>query len=605
MSNEIIDFYKKAVDEKNEEVVFEKDETLESLSATNDPFKNFLLELTDKLKGTKIEEDEKLNVINEVIDDEKKELEVKESSEEKDAFSSFLNDFSDIVSKQIKEKEEEVKNTAINFIEKLKIEKPKNPKKKNKQPTKILNKIKIVEELEKKSESPKPVTNDKSTYVDQLETIDKTDNISQKVKEKSDLKSLVAKQVKEELEKFKVQFSKLAIEGGGGSVAVQYAKGGTMDGDLNVTGKFLSGGKDLSSIFTSTSGSGLSETDRLISGSSSLILNPDGSLVFPDDNTIRPPDDENLTLQSENPELSAYTKIVLSPYAFFAYDSQGNSVTFDKIENSIILTSQDEYEWTFNNQGVLVGPANVLTVTSLSSLGQILSGGKDLTEIFSKIGIDTLVTENSARWNTSYNIATAYQNISSSFATNEFVNSNFLNLSGGIITNNLTIQGNISALGTATFANTIFTTTSALSVVNTGPGPALYVFQAAGPYDVASFYDGDGIEVLHVGNAGSGGFGKVGINESFPNEELTVRGSISATETIYDNEGNSIQWNKAYDIGTAYQSVSSTFLTQETDSQTLTFTQSSANLSISNGNVVSLSSLNNEEFAIAMSIALS
>ena len=90
-------------------------------------------------------------------------------------------------------------------------------------------------------------------------------------------------------------------------------------------------------------------------------------------------------------------------------------------------------------------------------------------------------------------------------------------------------------MGTATFANTIFTTTSALSVVNTGPGPALYVFQASGPYDVASFYDGDGIEVLHVGNAGPGGLGKVGINESFPNEELTVRGSISATETIYAN----------------------------------------------------------------------
>jgi hypothetical protein len=47
------------------------------------------------------------------------------------------------------------------------------------------------------------------------------------------------------------------------------------------------------------------------------------------------------------------------------------------------------------------------------------------------------------------------------------------------------------------------------------------------------------------------------------------------------------------------------FLTSETDSQTLTFTQSSANLSISSGNTVSLSSLNNEEFAVAMSIGLS
>jgi hypothetical protein len=43
----------------------------------------------------------------------------------------------------------------------------------------------------------------------------------------------------------------LDLGGGGGSVAVQYAKGGTMDGDLNVTGKYLSGGIDISSIFSS------------------------------------------------------------------------------------------------------------------------------------------------------------------------------------------------------------------------------------------------------------------------------------------------------------------------------------------------------------------
>jgi len=97
---------------------------------------------------------------------------------------------------------------------------------------------------------------------------------------------------------------------------------------------------------------------------------------------------------------------------------------------------------------------------------------------------------------------------------------------------NVTINGNLTALGSSTFKNTIFTTTSALSVVNTGPGPALYVFQAAGTSDVASFYDGDGIEVLHVGNANVGQGGKVGINESYPTVELTVNGAISSNSSI-------------------------------------------------------------------------
>jgi len=94
-------------------------------------------------------------------------------------------------------------------------------------------------------------------------------------------------------------------------------------------------------------------------------------------------------------------------------------------------------------------------------------------------------------------------------------------------------QGGLSALSGAVFTNTIFTSTSALSVINTGIGPALYVAQAAGNYDIASFYDKDGIEVLHVGNAPiPGATGKIGINESNPGAELTVKGAISASGSL-------------------------------------------------------------------------
>jgi len=108
-------------------------------------------------------------------------------------------------------------------------------------------------------------------------------------------------------------------------------------------------------------------------------------------------------------------------------------------------------------------------------------------------------------------------------------------------------QGGLSALSGTTFTNTIFATTTALSIINNGTGPALYVSQAAGSSDVASFYDGDGVEVLHVGNAAGGGNpkGKVGINESDPDAELTVNGAISSNDGITVAGGTSIQWNSS------------------------------------------------------------
>jgi hypothetical protein len=113
---------------------------------------------------------------------------------------------------------------------------------------------------------------------------------------------------------------------------------------------------------------------------------------------------------------------------------------------------------------------------------------------------------------------------------------NKLDLTGGTITGNLNITGDLSASGSLYYANTFTTNTSTLSVVNVGVGPALYVYQERGSGDVASFYDGDGVEVLHVGNAkntaGQDPNGVIGIKTSFPNKTLTVAGEISATQDI-------------------------------------------------------------------------
>ena len=157
----------------------------------------------------------------------------------------------------------------------------------------------------------------------------------------------------------------------------------------------------------------------------------------------------------------------------------------------------------------------------------------------------------SSNWNSSYNNSTVYANNSASYATNSFVHSNFFNLSGGIISgatkinNDLTVFGNLTATGTTTFANTIFSVTSSLSVLHIGSGPALWVGNN-GDGDIASFYDIDqGIEILHVGG-NNGSFPNVGVKTSNPNVDFTVNGQISANNIIWSVGGNSNNWNSVY-----------------------------------------------------------
>jgi hypothetical protein len=67
-----------------------------------------------------------------------------------------------------------------------------------------------------------------------------------------------------------------------------------------------------------------------------------------------------------------------------------------------------------------------------------------------------------------------------------------------------------------------------------------------------------------------------------------VAGDTVATTLVRTASSN---WDIGYNFGTAYSLASSTFLTSETDSQTLSFNESTKALSISNGNVISLSAL--------------
>ncbi len=455
--NEIIDFYKKAedrdkpVDSSEKQIESLKPLVSEEVTVTvpenSDPFDKFLFNLAEKLKEEKKITEQQQQQFNERV--------VQPTTSTDDPFAKFLESFAGLVKQDENvNKEENIKNATINFINNLKEDdffdkdtpkiavKEKQIKSKSKKylPPKFVKKItskenqhSVIEQFTKTETVQSSQTNQPDNpYLKELQVIDKNKTkTEEKVSGLSDIKKIIAQQIQEQLSRYpNLSFS----GGGGGTNAVQYAKGGTMDGDLNVTGKYLSGGVDISTLFSSGGGVVSGIPDRLIADSETLRLYPDGTIDFPND-TIRPPDETILTLESEAPLLSSYTRIALSPYAFFAYDNEGNSITFDKVDNNIVLTSQDKYEWTFDNKGILQGPHNTLTVNGLSSLGKILSGDKDLFEIFTLTATDnsnivTLVTYNSANWNTAYYTATSYQAVSSNFATNTLLNT----LTGQLVT---------------------------------------------------------------------------------------------------------------------------------------------------------------------------
>ena len=64
--------------------------------------------------------------------------------------------------------------------------------------------------------------------------------------------------VKKLIEEYVTKYAKriLDLGGGGGSVAQQFANGGTMNGTLNVTGQYLSGGIDIVSIIANNLNTG-------------------------------------------------------------------------------------------------------------------------------------------------------------------------------------------------------------------------------------------------------------------------------------------------------------------------------------------------------------
>ena len=176
------------------------------------------------------------------------------------------------------------------------------------------------------------------------------------------------------------------------------------------------------------------------------------------------------------------------------------------------------------------------------------------------LGDLTNIASTSADWNQAFTytnnnsgaIQTNFTNIAANSAYwNTASGGNYLALSGGSVTglatfNNVVVLESLSALSAVYLGTTIMTSYSSLSVIDYGPGPALFVQENSSTGTIAQFNDTYG-SVLYVGNRGSTAYnGLIGVNVTNPGAALTVGGTLSTNAVINDVTGTSTQWNAAY-----------------------------------------------------------
>ena len=288
------------------------------------------------------------------------------------------------------------------------------------------------------------------------------------------IKKDLTKNFSDEMQQIKRMVS--SYGGGGGTNAVQYARGGTMNGNLNIEGNILSGGVDIATLFDH-------DTAGEVTGTGTA---------------------GNLTI----------------------WDSVSS------VANSVIAESAGVVS--------INGPLDSVFSLALSSTvgTTVLSA--------SPIGLYT---------------------------------STGINVNG-----DTTISGNLSVLGDFTYIDTIVSVTSALSVINHGSGPAIYIEQTGVDQPIAKFVDTEGGVIIFDDG------GKVGIGTAAPDEVLTVIGNISASGTV-----------RGTNIDTLTNNVSAlySYLVQNFETNTITiatsisdFVSNYSKAGIVTGDVVTISATN-------------
>ena len=120
------------------------------------------------------------------------------------------------------------------------------------------------------------------------------------------------------------------------------------------------------------------------------------------------------------------------------------------------------------------------------------------------------------------------------------------------VASDTTVMGNLSVHGDLIYIDTAVTVTSALSVINTGTGPALYVEQE-GVEPIAKFIDREGGEIHFTDT------GKVGIGTGSPANMLEIKGPGSNVDVLNLNKGTGVGGLKFTFDGTNYVSYIRTY----------------------------------------------
>jgi len=238
---------------------------------------------------------------------------------------------------------------------------------------------------------------------------------------KKDIEKSISEKFTNEMQSIK---RLIEMSAGGGSVAAQFAGGGTMNGDLNVNGNILSGGVNLDELFGRGDGTGT------VAGSGTVSTIAIWNSLSSISDSIMVQTSEGIVIDGD-----------LIPYTTLTYDL-GSST---KYWSNLYLTGDINGDITFT--------------------GNITGANAHFNEI--------------------------------------------------------------TAL-TANFTQTIVSTTSSLSIINAGTGPALFVRQE-GSEPIVHFIDKDGDDIVFADD------GYVGIGVFNPSEKLTVVGNISASGTTTSN----------------------------------------------------------------------
>jgi hypothetical protein len=158
-------------------------------------------------------------------------------------------------------------------------------------------------------------------------------------------------------------------------------------------------------------------------------------------------------------------------------------------------------------------------------------------------------TDDGTKWDETY--STVNTNSATNWDNNlikSYTHTNFLPISGG------TITGNLSVTGDVTYIDTNVSVTSAIVIDTSSTESALRITQR-GPGDVLRVEDNSNIDSTPFIINGDG---LVGVGTSTPNEQLTVAGSISSNASMYANNVSLKDLTFTGDLSTNVTSVTAT-----------------------------------------------